>query len=140
MTNSSSPARGRPSVLTPRLINRIERAVQAGKTRQETAEHVGVALSSLQRWLALGRKARANGVRVTGDRTLEQMALRLVLALDNGERKRQVLDAIASGTEPEPAAEPAAVQPVITIGRPRRGSLFRRLLRARFSTRRPYRT
>ncbi|MEU0857489.1 hypothetical protein ABZ352_18900 [Streptomyces griseofuscus] len=93
---TSSPILGRPSLLTTKTINRIAKAVQAGKTREETAASAGVSLATLQRWISLGRRARAAGVVATDSRGLEQMALRLVVALEVADRKRRAIEAILS--------------------------------------------
>lgn len=48
----------------------------------------------MQRWITLGSRARAAGIVATDDRTLEQRALRLVVALEVAERKRRAIEAI----------------------------------------------
>ncbi|MBV1940835.1 hypothetical protein KUF83_30335 [Streptomyces sp. BV286] len=87
------PTRGRPTRLHVQMINRIAKSVQEGKTRGEAAASVGVPLTTLQRWITLGRKMRENGGASTG---LELLSLRLVVALEVAERKRRAIDAIMS--------------------------------------------
>lgn len=93
MTNSSSPTRGRPTLLNAQLINRIAKAVQSGKTRAETAAHVGVSYGTLQGWITAGRRVRRDGGAVTGR---ELLALRLVMALESAEQKRDAMGVIVS--------------------------------------------
>ncbi|MER6230946.1 helix-turn-helix domain-containing protein [[Kitasatospora] papulosa] len=93
MTNSSLPTRGRPSLLDVQMINRIARAVQAGKTRSETAAKVGVSFSTLQGWITRGRRVREQGGATDGR---DLLALRLIEALEIAERKRDAIAAIVS--------------------------------------------
>ncbi|MEV5666292.1 hypothetical protein [Streptomyces flaveolus] len=89
MTKSTLPTRGRPSILTTQMINRIAKAVQSGKTRDGQAAEVGVRVRTLYEWIALGRKIRdAGGGGASTGRDL--MALRLVLAIESAERKAAV--------------------------------------------------
>ncbi|WP_030372420.1 hypothetical protein [Streptomyces rimosus] len=114
MTNSSSRGRGRPTLLTPQLIARLAKAVQSGKTRAEAADEVGVSLSALQKWITVGRRARSAGVMPVTKRNGEQLALRLVHALEVAERKNRAITAILSPAELRPTL-PSTYKP---IGRP----------------------
>ncbi|WP_330335642.1 hypothetical protein OHS33_39075 (plasmid) [Streptomyces sp. NBC_00536] len=124
MTNTSKK-RGRPTLLNRRIINQLAHAAQSGKTREEMAAHAGVAVRTLQTWIAQGRKAReqvlAQGGRATGpagaqrqEQTVDQLALHLAVALDVADRKRRGINAILSGEELERGV-PKGVKP---IGRP----------------------
>ncbi|MGW0757115.1 hypothetical protein ACWD1Y_11605 [Streptomyces sp. NPDC002814] len=97
MTNTSSPTRGRPTRLNTQTITRIAKAVQNGKTRPEVAAQLGVPLSTLQGWITMGRRLRDNGGGATGG--LELLTLRLVLELENAERKRNAIAKILSDDE-----------------------------------------
>ncbi|MFD0352946.1 hypothetical protein ACFVHW_04240 [Streptomyces sp. NPDC127110] len=125
MTNSSSPKRGRPTLLDRRIINRLAHAAQSGKTRAEMAAHVGVSLSTLQAWISMGRKAREEALAAGGGqsapagaagkaKSLEELALLLVVALENAARKRQAVEVILSEEELDRSVA-GAVKP---IGRP----------------------
>ncbi|MFD9248303.1 hypothetical protein [Streptomyces bottropensis] len=97
MTNTSSPTRGRPTRLSTQTIARISKAVQKGKTRPEVAALLGVPLSTLQGWITMGRRVRENGGGSTSG--LELLTLRLVLELENAERKRNAIAKILSDDE-----------------------------------------
>ncbi|MFB8025947.1 MULTISPECIES: hypothetical protein [unclassified Streptomyces] len=81
MTKTSTPTVGRPTLLTPHMIQLIERAARAGKTRPQIAARAGVSLNTLQRWITHGRRAVSDGVQDTGERTFEQLTVRLVKSL-----------------------------------------------------------
>ncbi|MFF4188181.1 hypothetical protein ACFYZ9_33800 [Streptomyces sp. NPDC001691] len=57
MTTSNAVRRGRPTLLTPSLVEKLGKAVEAGMTRDEAAEFAGVNVGSFARWLTRGRKA-----------------------------------------------------------------------------------
>ncbi|MEU1221324.1 hypothetical protein [Streptomyces microflavus] len=105
---------GRPTLLTPQTITVLAKAVQGGKTRADAATTVGVHPRTLQNWIATGRRARAAGVLPVTKRTPEQLALRLVHALEVAERKNQAIDAILTPAELRPVL-PDTYKP---IGRP----------------------
>ncbi|MEU7228861.1 hypothetical protein [Streptomyces chrestomyceticus] len=102
MTNSSSRGTGRPLLLTPQMITRLAKAVQDGKTRAEAAAAAGVSLWTLQGWITVGRRARAAGVVPGRQQTTEQLALRLVHALEVAERKRRCITKILTPAELRP--------------------------------------
>ncbi|MFF0754340.1 helix-turn-helix domain-containing protein [Streptomyces sp. NPDC004267] len=89
MTQTSSPTRGRPTRLNTQTINRIAWAVQQGKSRQEIAAQVHVSPSTLQSWIRVGRQIRDHGGGATSG--LGLLALRLVLEMENAERKRAAI-------------------------------------------------
>ncbi|MGW0562874.1 hypothetical protein ACWDZ4_20200 [Streptomyces sp. NPDC003016] len=62
MTNTSSPRRGRPSLISPALIGSLVQAVEAGLNRTEAAEYAGISHRSFARWLTLGQKVVDSGV------------------------------------------------------------------------------
>jgi transposase len=93
------------------MISRIAKAVQSGKTRAETAAHIGVPFSTLQGWITLGRRVRRDGGAASGR---ELLALRLVGALESAERKRNAIDTIVSDQDLAKGV-PAGKKP---IGRP----------------------
>ncbi|MGA5411628.1 hypothetical protein ACPCSC_30775 [Streptomyces lavendulocolor] len=97
MMNTSLLTRGRPTLLNTQMITRIAKAVQQGKTRPEVAAQLGVSLSTLQGWITMGRRVRSNGGGSTSG--LELLALRLVLELENAERKRDAVAKILSDDE-----------------------------------------
>ncbi|PRH76744.1 hypothetical protein C6N75_23970 [Streptomyces solincola] len=112
MTNTSLPTRGRPTRLTTQTITRIAKAVQKGKTRPEVAAQFDVPLSTLQGWITHGRRVRDNEGSATSG--LDLLTLRLVLELENAERKRKAIDRIVSD-EDLGKGVPAGKKP---IGRP----------------------
>lgn len=94
MTNTSLPTRGRPTHLNTQRITRIAKAVQRGSTRPEVAAQLGVPLSTLQGWITHGRRVRTSGDGAASG--LDLLTLRLVLELENTERKRKAIDRIMS--------------------------------------------
>ncbi|MFB6505537.1 hypothetical protein ACFC07_22400 [Streptomyces sp. NPDC056099] len=56
MTNTTSPTRGRPSKLTPELVDSLVQAVEANMNRADAAEYAGISAGTFARWLTLGRK------------------------------------------------------------------------------------
>jgi transposase len=58
----------RPSAFTPAAQEAVVTAVTAGNTRSTAAAYAGVARSTLQRWLARGKKARRGAFRDFWDR------------------------------------------------------------------------
>ncbi|MGC4950965.1 hypothetical protein ACLQ2N_32835 [Streptomyces sp. DT224] len=130
MTKTGSPTLGRPTHLNAQKIARIAKAVQKGRTRAEAAAELGMPLTTLQRWITQGRRVRdADGAAATG---LDLLTLRLVLELENAERKRRAVDRIMSekdlgrdvAAEKKPLGRPAlltddvvkAVAPLLAKG------------------------
>lgn len=114
MTNSSSRGQGRPTLLTPQMISDLSKAVQDGKSRAQAADAVGISQTTLQRWINAGRRARGAGVMPLTKRTPEQLALRLVHALEVADLKNRAIEAIMTPAELQPTA-PTDYKP---IGRP----------------------
>ncbi|MFD4933351.1 hypothetical protein [Streptomyces virginiae] len=111
MTNSSTQKRGRPTLLSRKVIKEVAAAVEAGKTREETAAHVGVSLSTMQSWITQGRRVqkavlvRGQGVapvvaRQKGE-TLDELTLELVFAIDIVNGKTRAVRSILSPAELE---------------------------------------
>lgn len=112
MTNTSLPTRGRPTRLNAQTITRIAKAVQNGKSRPEVAAQLRVPLSTLQGWITQGRRVRKNRGGATSG--LELLTLRLVLELENAERKLKAMGRIVS-TEALGRGVPVGKKP---LGRP----------------------
>ncbi|MFJ4342621.1 hypothetical protein [Streptomyces sp. NPDC088915] len=58
MTTRSTAHRGRPTLLTPVVIEKLGQAVEAGMTRPEAAEVAGISAGSFARWMTRGRAAQ----------------------------------------------------------------------------------
>ncbi|MEU3501580.1 hypothetical protein ABZ726_12660 [Streptomyces hundungensis] len=102
MTTSSIVRRGRPTLLTPALVEKLAKGVEAGMTREEAAEFAGVNVGSYARWLTRGRKAyRASTAVGTAPAPEEQVFVLLATRIANA---RGTL--VQRGTEPEQAAKP----------------------------------
>ncbi|MFD7764147.1 hypothetical protein [Streptomyces microflavus] len=147
MTNTSapSPTRGRPSKLTPQLIDALARAVKAGRNRGDAATFAGISGGTFARYLAVGRKAlEAGGSTNEFEVRCAQLRLRISEAdgAVKGEQPQVVApqitasvitaDPVAAGAVTServgqaPTREP--VKYVITIGKPWPRSLVRRAI------------
>ncbi|MFE1270563.1 hypothetical protein [Streptomyces sp. NPDC058758] len=58
MTTRSTARRGRPTLLTPVVIEKLGQAVEAGLTRPQAAEAAGITAGSFARWMTRGRAAQ----------------------------------------------------------------------------------
>ncbi|MET7498054.1 hypothetical protein ABZV61_41790 [Streptomyces sp900116325] len=150
MTNTPSPTRGRPSKLTPALVDSLAQAVKAGMNRADAAEYAGISAGTFARWLTLGRKVLDAG-EGSNEFEVRCASLRLRVGMADENRKASSEPAadpdkiapgavtarpLPAGTITSPTADLSSVmQPVITIGKPRRRSLLARV-RDRFGAHR----
>ncbi|MEV0487284.1 hypothetical protein AB0I69_42630 [Streptomyces sp. NPDC050508] len=151
MTNTPSPTRGRPSKLTPELVDSLVQAVEANMTRADAAEYAGISAGTFARWLTLGRKVLDAGGG-TSEFEVRCATLRLRVGVADEARKGGTepaaspnkipvgvikagplqADAITTvtvgqtGVSNVAATDPFA--PAIVVGKPRRRSLVGRVL------------
>ncbi|WP_433860213.1 hypothetical protein [Streptomyces kronopolitis] len=150
MTNTPSPTRGRPSKLTPELVDSLVQAVEANLSRAQAAASAGISAGTFARWLTTGRKVLDAGCGTT-EFEVRCATLRLRVGVADEARKGSgepatAPDKIPSGVikaGPLPAGAvttatvgqegvrgaptPRPVAPAIVVGKPRRRSLFARI-------------
>ncbi|MGW7090031.1 hypothetical protein ACWGH2_41980 [Streptomyces sp. NPDC054871] len=154
MTNTSSPTRGRPSKLTPALVDSLVQAVEAGMSRADAADFAGISSATFARWLSRGRQVLYAGG-AANEYEVRCATLRLRIGVAYEARKpdsgpaanpdKITADVIKASPLPagavitaavgpqavSDAPEPRNFSPVIVVGKPRRRSLIG-LVRDRF--------
>ncbi|MFI9052447.1 hypothetical protein [Streptomyces sp. NPDC053427] len=151
MTNIPSPTRGRPSKLTPELVDSLVQAVEANLSRADAAASSGISAGTFARWLSVGRKVLDAGGG-TSEFEVRCATLRLRVGVADEARKSGSEPAAAPDKVPagvieagplppgavttvgvgvekassDPASQPVA--PVIVVGEPHRRSLLGRIM------------
>ncbi|MFJ8301292.1 hypothetical protein ACIQ9R_36075 [Streptomyces sp. NPDC094447] len=138
MTTRSTSRPGRPTLLTPVVIEKLGQAVEAGLTRPQAAEAAGVTAGSFARWMTRGRAAQEQFDRGVAVEESEQPYGNLYRRIMQADTARQYKATVTAGAQPvllsgegfvvEPV-EPVEVESVAAVERPAGGlwSRFRSL-------------